>query len=156
MKLSEQIKNCLDGSGCGNCEYHEADTKFICGGLLEKAYERIKRYEDMFPFDIGNMVFVDSKTLPTENMNYGEDEEIPPYFQARVVSIRKNCNGRFVKLAVKADWYYEWIDPECGHDCAYYNTEKYFTYPLSKLGKTVFLTREQAEAELNKNEEVEG
>lgn len=42
MKLSEQIKHCLDGSGCGNCEQHEADTKFICRGLLQKAYERIK------------------------------------------------------------------------------------------------------------------
>lgn len=47
MKLSEELKRCLDGSGCGKCEHHEADTKFICRGLLEKAYERIKGYEDM-------------------------------------------------------------------------------------------------------------
>lgn len=47
MKLSEQIKRCLDGSGCGNCEHHEADTKFICRKLLQKAYERIKGYEEL-------------------------------------------------------------------------------------------------------------
>lgn len=65
MKLSEQLKRCLDGSGCGNCEHHEADTKFTCRGLLEKAYERIKGYEELeeqglllkLPCKVGNIVY---------------------------------------------------------------------------------------------------
>lgn len=120
---------------------------------MQAAYEQVKKYEKCFPFDIGDMVYVDSKTLPTENMDFAEDEEIPLYFKARVVSIRKNCKGVFVKLAVKAEWFYEWIDPECGQDCAYYDTEKYFTYPMSALNKTIFLNEEEAEAKLNRNEE---
>ena len=152
-KLSEELRHCLEDDVCGDCKYHEPETKTTCRGLLQKAYEAVKRYEEMFPFKIGDMVFVDSKTLPTENMDFDEDEKIPKYFKSRVVSIRKNCNGKFVKLAVRADWYYEWIDPECGHDCSYYNTEKYFTYPFSALGKTVFLTRESAEKALKEMED---
>ena len=151
-KLSEELRHCLEDDACGDCQYWETETKQICKGLLQKAYEVIKRYEEMLPFEVGDMVFVDSKTLPTENMDFEEDEDIPKYFKARVVSFRKNCNGRFVKLAVKADWYYEWIDPECGHDCSYYNTEKYFTYPFSSLNKTVFLEKEAAEKALKEME----
>lgn len=147
-KLSEELRHCLDGDDCKDCSNYQSESRLTCPGLLQKAYEVVKRYEEMFPFEVGDMVFVDSKTLPTENMDFDEDEDIPKYFKARVVSLRKNCNGRFVKLAVKADWYYEWFDPECGQDCAYYNTEKYFTYPFSALNKTVFLTRPDVERAL--------
>lgn len=150
-KLSEELRRCLEDGSCGDCQYHESKTKFICLGLLQKAYERIKEYEEMFSFEIGDKVFVDGKTLPTENMDFDE-ENIPQYFEARVVSFRKNCNGKFVKLAVRAEWYSEWIDPECGQDCAYYNTEKYFTYPFSALNKTVFLTKPTAEQALKETE----
>ncbi len=146
MKLSEELKRCLDGDGggCQNCERFEAKSVLTCRGLLQSAYEQVKEYEKIFPFDVGDIVFVDSKTLPTENMNFEEDEKIPPYFKARVVSIRKNCKGAFVKLAVKAEWFYERIDPECGQDCACYDTEKYFTYPMSALNKTIFLNEGEA------------
>lgn len=155
MKLSEELKRCLDGDGCQNCERFETKSVLTCRGLLQAAYEQVKKYEKVFPFDIGDTVYVDSKTLPTENMDFEEDEEIPPYFKARVVSIRKNCKGVFVKLAVKAEWFYEWIDPECGQDCAYYDTEKYFTYPMSALNRTIFLNEEEAEEKLKRNEKRE-
>lgn len=154
MKLSEELKNCLDGD-CGKCRYGEPETKLTCRGLLQAAYEEIKKNEKVFPFDVGDMVYVDSKTLPTENMNFSEDEQIPLYFQARVVSIRKNCKGVFAKLAVKAEWFYEWIDQECGHDCSCYDTEKYFTYTLSALNKAVFLNEKDAQTKLKESEKVE-
>lgn len=47
MKLSEQIKNCLDGSGCGECEFWEEETISVCSGLLQASYERIKGYENI-------------------------------------------------------------------------------------------------------------
>lgn len=151
-KLSEELRHCLEVNGCANCTCYEHKSVLTCRGLLQKAYEAVKKYEEMFPFKIGDMVFVDSKTLPTENMDFDEDEIIPKYFKARVVSIRKNCNGKFVKLAVRADWYYEWIDQECGHDFSYCDREKYFTYPFSAIEKTVFLTRPEAEAKLAETE----
>lgn len=45
MKLSEEIKHCLDGDGCGKCRYGEPETKLTCRGLLQAAYEEIKRNE---------------------------------------------------------------------------------------------------------------
>lgn len=124
------------------------------------AVDKFAEYEDLeeqgkllrLPCKVGDAVFIDSKTLPTDNMDFSEDEEIPLCFRARVVSFRKNCNGIFVKLAVRAEWLYERFDPECGEDIGFYDAEKYFTYPLSALNKTVFLTQEQAELALKEME----
>lgn len=55
-------------------------------------------------------------------------------------------------MSVRAKWLHEWIDPETGPESAYYEVEKYFTYPLSAIGKTVFLTREEAETALKRME----
>lgn len=45
-KLSEELRHCLEDDACGDCQYHKPETKFICKGLLQKAYEVVKRYED--------------------------------------------------------------------------------------------------------------
>lgn len=85
-------------------------------------------------------------------MEFEEVNEIPLFFEAKVVSFRQNCNGNYIKLKVKAKWLHEWVDPDCGPDSAYYETEKYFTYPLSAIGKTVFLTQAEAEQKLKEME----
>lgn len=48
-KLSEELKFCLETDHCadGDCPYYEWDSAMTCKGLLQKAYERIKEYEDM-------------------------------------------------------------------------------------------------------------
>lgn len=38
----------------------------------------------------------------------------------------------------------EWIDDETGPESDYIEREKNFTIPLSMIGKSVFLTREEA------------
>ena len=121
-------------------------------------YKKLAAYEDaeeqglllkLF-CKVGDTVYVDSKAIPTENMEFEEVSEIPLFFEAKVVSFRQNCNGSYIKLKVKAKWLHEWVDLDCGPDSAYYEIEKYFTYPLSAIGKTVFLTQEQADEELKK------
>ena len=60
--------------------------------LLEKALERLAQYEDLeenglllrLPCKIGTLVYVDCATLPTNEMEY-EQEEIPLYLPAKVV-----------------------------------------------------------------------
>lgn len=99
----------------------------------------------IFPMRIGDTVFVDSKTIPVDKMDFEEVKAVPLYFPSRVISFRKNSKGRFVKLAVRAEWEYEYIDPETGPDCWHHNVEKYFTYPLSAFGKTIFLTETEAD-----------
>lgn len=122
------------------CEYEDLEEQ----GLLLK-----------FPCKVGDTVYVDSKTIPTGNMEFEEVREVPLFFEAKVVSFRQNCNGNYIKLKVKSKWLHEWVDPDCGPDSAYFETEKYFTYPLSAIGKTVFLTQEQAEEALKKMGETE-
>lgn len=53
-----------------------------------------------------------------------------------------------MKIAVREKWLYEWIDDETGPDSNYIECEKKFTISLSSIGKTVFLTKSEAEAKL--------
>lgn len=96
------------------------------------------------PCKVGDIVYVDSTILPIENMECYEDidNKIPSYFQGRVVSFRF-AQRNWVKIAVKAKWLYEWIDDETGPESDYIEREKKFTIPLSMIGKSVFLTREE-------------
>lgn len=56
-KLSEELRHCLEDDACGDCQYHKPETKLICKGLLQKAHERIKEYEEMFPCKVGDIVY---------------------------------------------------------------------------------------------------
>lgn len=55
-KLSEELRHCLEGDGCGRCAYHEPETKLTCRGLLQKAYEAVKEMEDRKNGKIDNRV----------------------------------------------------------------------------------------------------
>lgn len=119
-------------------------------------YEKLKYYEDLeeqgglieLPCRVGDTVYVYSRMRPFIDMDFEEAKEELLYLEAKVVSYRKNSNGSYIKLKVRAKWLYEWIDPDCGADSGYFEREKYFTYPLSAIGKTIFLTREEAEKAL--------
>lgn len=101
------------------------------------------------PCNVGDIVYVDSEILPIEDMEGYEDidNKLPSYFQGRVVSFRF-AKRNWVKIAVKAKWLYEWIDDETGPESDYIECEKNFTISLSMIGKTVFLTHEEAEKKL--------
>lgn len=127
MRLSDELKHCLYDKNCSDCRHYEADTKATCKGLLEKAYERIKRYEDMFPCEIGDIVWQSKKV-------FNEFPYLPYPIKVSGYSICKN--GTYLEGIYGID------NREC-------------SILISEIGKSVFLTREQAEAELKKNEEVE-
>lgn len=46
-KLSEELRHCLEYGACGDCQHYKPETKFTCRGLLQKAYETVKWYEEM-------------------------------------------------------------------------------------------------------------
>ena len=119
--------------------------------------EKLKEYEDLeeqgrlikLPCKVGDTVYVDNTILPIEDMECYEDidNKIPLYFPARVVSFRF-AKRNWMKIAVKAKWLHEWIDDETGPESDYIECEKNFTILLSMIGKTVFLTKSEAEAKL--------
>lgn len=129
-----------------------------------KVAEKLKNYEDAeeqglllrLPCKVGDTVYVDSTILPIEDMECYEDidNKIPLYFPARVVSFRF-AKKNWMKIAVREKWLYEWIDNETGPDSDYIECEKNFTILLSMIGKTVFLTKSEAEAKLAEMEGAE-
>lgn len=120
-------------------------------------YNKLKEYEDAeeqglllkLPCKVGDTVYVDSSTLPIEDMECYEDvdNQIPQYFFGRVISFRF-AKRNWVKIAVKAKWLFEWVDEETGPDAKYIDSEKNFSFPLSAIGKTVFLTQAETEQKL--------
>lgn len=119
--------------------------------LYGKAVNKLAEYEDAeengllvgLPCKVGQVLFVDTNTLPTDKMEF--DGVMPAFQKARVVSIRINSKGMFIKVAVKAKFLEEWVDYETGPESGYFEKIKYFVYPKSALGKTIFLTMEEAE-----------
>lgn len=129
---------------------------------LTEILEKLGKCEDAeeqglllkLPCKVGDTVYVDSTILPIEDMECYEDIEnkIPSYFPCRVVSFRF-AKRNWMKIAVKTKWLREWIDDETGPESDYIECEKNFTILLSMIGKTVFLTKEEAEAKLAEMEE---
>lgn len=129
------------------CEMSAHQSRLAIAKLA--AYEQAEEQGLLLrlPCKVGDTVYVDSTILPIEDMECYEDidNKIPLYFPARVVSFRF-AKKNWMKIAVREKWLYEWIDNETGPDSDYIECEKNFTISLSGIGKTVFLTREEAEA----------
>ena len=144
-KCFEKCDGLGASSKCGNCE------------IMTSVCEKLGKYEDteeqgrlvILPCKLGDTVYVDKTILPIEDMECYEDidNKIPLYFPARVVSFRF-AKRNWMKIAVKAKWLHEWIDDETGQESDYIECEKNFTILLSMIGKTVFLTKSEAEAKL--------
>lgn len=143
LECGEYCDSCSQGAG--NCK------------TIENMIKKLATYEDLeeqgllvrLPCKVGDIVYVDSAILPIEDIECYEDigNKIPSYFQGRVVSFRF-AKRNWVKIAVKAKWLHEWIDDETGLESDYIECEKYFSILLSTIGKTVFLTREEADKKL--------
>ena len=89
-----------------------------------------------FPVSLGDIVNVKIASLPMSKLDldrYQDTECLP----ARVVSLRKNSNTRYIKLAVKAYWIEQWFDPETGDEEGVFEKEKLFTFPVSAIGTKV-------------------
>lgn len=166
----DKFENYISGRNAVGCPYHQKPygTCYEDGELywlkdVAELLEELKSYKEAeeqgllvrLPCKVGDIVYVDSTILPIKDMECYEDTDnkIPLYFQGRVVSFRF-AKRNWVKIAVKAKWLHEWIDDETGPESDYIECEKNFSIPLSMIGKTVFLTREEAEKKLEelKNE----
>ena len=128
----------------------------------QQLIEKLAAYEDAeeqglfvrLPCKVGDTVYVDSAVLPIGEMECYEDidNEIPAYFQARVVSFRFARMG-LMKIAVNAKWAHRWIEDETRPESDYKEHERNFMFSTLMVGKIIFLTREEAEAKLKEMEE---
>ena len=160
-RLTDKIGNTYCVKGCGsNCkygfEYCSKEDWENCETIAD-VIDKLADYEELeeqgrlikLPCKVGDTVYVDNTILPIEDMECYEDidNKIPLYFPARVVSFRF-AKRNWMKIAVKAKWLHEWIDDETGPESDYIECEKNFTILLSMIGKTVFLTKAEAETKL--------
>lgn len=121
---------------------------------IESSVDKEGTFKILLPCKVGQILFIDTNTLPTDKMKL--DGVIPAFQKARVVSIRINSKGIFIKVAVEAKFLEEWVDYETGADCDYFEKIKYYTYPKSAIGKTVFLTTQEAEKALEETKRKNG
>lgn len=89
-----------------------------------------------FPVSVGDIVNVKITSLPMYKLDLDKYQNTE-YLPARVVSLRKNSNTRYMKLSVRAYWLEQWFDPETGDEEDYFEIEKYFTFPVSAIGSKV-------------------
>lgn len=91
-----------------------------------------------FPVTVGDIVNVKISSLPITKLDLDRYQDTG-YLSARVVSLRKNINSRYMKLAIRAYWLEQWFDPETGEEEGFFEREKYFTFPVSAIGKEVLV-----------------
>lgn len=92
-----------------------------------------------FPVHLEQQIWVDSTTLPTDEL--APDVLVRPYFKAEVRGLKIHMKGdtarKSIQFRVKARW-------RVGRN-QYATTYKNFSYAVSGLGKTIF-TENPAEA----------
>lgn len=127
-KLSEELRFCIEQDGCSKCSCFETQSKLTCPGLLQKAYEVVKRYEEMFPCKVGDTVY-----------EICEGFIEPCTVEVIFIADHKDKEGN---SSYMAEIHYD------REDCPWVSTEIFFT----DIGKTVFLTKEAAEKALKEME----
>lgn len=122
-KLSEELRHCLEDEECGDCEFRPTKAVTTCRPLLQKAYEVVKRYEEMFPCKVGDEVYIISRgeALPIEVL------EIQIFILEKELVTQIKCN-----------------------DCVSYG---YMHFLTKEIGKSVFLEKEAAEKALKEMED---
>lgn len=128
-KLSEELRFCIEQDGCSKCSCFETKSKLTCPGLLQKAYETVKRYEEMFTCNIGDTVYEICEGF------------IEPCTVEKI-SIADYMDG-YGNSSYMAEIHYD------REDCPWVATEIFFT----DIGKTVFLEKEAAENALKEMED---
>lgn len=132
-KLSEELEFCLETSSCayGDCPYYEYDSVMTCKGLLQKAYETVRRYEEMFPCKVGDIVWrVHKATKLSPNRVY----------ECRVTGVKQEFNTFSIKLhaTINEETYSIWVDN---------------WFDKCQMGYEFFLTKEAAEKALKETED---
>lgn len=138
-KLSEELRNCLDGNGCQQCSNYQSESRLTCPKLFEKAYEVVKRYEEMeeqgkllkLPCAVGDTVY--------QHMIVGIDKD-------KKKPIYKIFEAIVFKFSLSSWGLCFWTETT--------DKEKHRNeVPLSAFNNTVFLTRPEAERALAEMEE---
>lgn len=129
-KLSEELRHCLDGDGCKDCSNYQSESRLTCPSLLQKAYEAVKRHEEMFPCKVGDIIY-----YPCKDFNF-----VFPVTISQII-ISDLGEGRYC-IQYNGCFFNGYGDPE-----------KDFEFDTEDFRKIVFLTKEAAEKALKEMED---
>ncbi len=129
-KLSEELRFCIEQDGCSKCSCFETQSKLTCPGLLQKAYEVVKRYEEMFPCKVGDIIY-----YPCKDFNF-----VFPVTISQII-ISDLGEGRYC-IQYNGCFFNGYGDPE-----------KDFEFDTEDFRKDVFPTKEAAEKALKEMED---
>lgn len=130
VKILNKIRFCIEQDGCSKCSCFETQSKLTCHGLLQKAHEVLKRYEEM---EERGKIHITSLSFGQEVYLIDDSNVIDKY--------------KVVEMSIN------------GIDIVYISVAKNRIFKLfneEEIGKTVFLTRPEAERALTEMEGKNG
>ena len=133
----------FEGNFCDISMCRESPCPYNGMCSQRETWERLKKYEDaeqdgrlvVLPCKVGDKVRVDARTWG-DTWNY-KTVDGGKYLLGETVSIIKTRKQTFIKIRVE-------------HNVSWKRPMR--RYPISAIGKTIFLTREEAEAALKGGE----
>lgn len=151
-KLSEELRHCLEDDACGDCQYHKPETKLTCEGLLQKAYEVVKRYEEM---EEQGRILIVPQIKKNKTLYWIWGNEIMPVLFKRITSCVVDGNGKphvMCEMGTKKDRTFVHTYRRKPVECTVKAGDKRYFYS-EDIGKTVFLEKEAAEKALKEMED---
>lgn len=153
-KLSEELRHCLEDDECRDCQYHKPETKLVCKGLLQKAYEVVKRYEEM---EEQHQILIVPKIKKNKTLYWIWGNEIMPVLFKRITSCVVDDNGNphvMCEMETKKDRTFVYAYRRKPVENTFKAGDKRYFYS-DDLGKTIFSEKEAAEKALKEMKDRE-
>lgn len=150
-KLSQELRFCIEQDGCSKCSCFETQSKLTCPGLLQKAYEVVKRYEEM---EENGQILIVPQIKKNKTIYWIWGDEIMPVLFKRITSCVVDNNGNphvMCEMITKKDRIFVHTYRRKPVEYTFKAGDKRYFYS-DDIGKTVFLTKEAAEKALKKME----
>lgn len=148
-----------------SCGYEMPEVNCVVFECYDrKIYNKLREYEDAeeqglllrLPCKVGDTVYVLVDTL-RKRKGYGafdekkvffEEDSIPKYVECKVVGISLKNKGNYIKVRYTGEFEEKYFDYETGYDYQIITDYIDNNYVFSSIRKSVFLTKEEAEAAL--------
>lgn len=110
------LRRCLEGKRCKDCSNYQSESRLTCPSLLQKAYEVVKRYEEMLLCNVGDKLY-----CPNQYTKMIAEFEVAEIYTFK--------DGTVIIDDLENKW------------------------DIEDIGKTIFLTRPEAEQALKEMED---
>lgn len=150
-KLSEELRRYLKSDNCYGCKHFDEVTIVTCPGLLQKAYEVVKRHEEM---EENGQILIVPQIKKNKTLYWIWGDEIIPVLFKRITSCVVDNNGNphvMCEMMTKKDRTFVHTYKRKPIEYTFKAGDKRYFYS-EDIGKTIFMTKEAAEKALKEME----